>query len=330
MKKKKRYWKLLFAAAVLIMAYVLFKDSFSAVGEEIRGTSWQVVLVICLCAGGCQLSEGGIFTYLGRKYNAGFRYREGVSCSLYTAFYRTITLGGGTAAACVYYLYKEKGIDASKGIALSTLQYVMHKAGIAVFAGAGFLVCSSFMDSYFGNYKKALAGGYFLTALVCVVLILACISAGFHRFLLNAARKLDKKGRFGKRIESADEQLTLLRNEAGYLFQEKRSVLVVLGLELLKFAFCYTIPFFILYPDGPGIMESACVTALAFTLAGVIPAPGGLGSTEGVLVLLYSQITGGVAAASVMLLYRFATYMLPCIAGGVCAIIIPKSWSAKG
>ena len=81
---------------------------------------------------------------------------------------------------------------------------------------------------------------------------------------------------------------------------------------------------------GADIVETACVTSLVLMLAGVIPALGGLGTTEGLFILFFSGLTDSVTAASSMLLYRFATYMLPCLAGAVCAIILHRYWSTKG
>lgn len=172
--------------------------------------------------------------------------------------------------------------------------------------------------------------GYGLTAVICLVLILACVSERFHRTLAWLGRKADRKHKYEDKIMQMEGKGMLLRQETENLMKDRRDIILVLLMELVKLGCWYVIPYTILHPAGSGIFETACVTSLILMLAGIIPAPGGLGSTEGVFILLFSRIAGGIEAASAMLLYRFATYMVPCALGGICVIIFHKYWKANG
>ena len=66
-------------------------------------------------------------------------------------------------------------------------------------------------------------------------------------------------------------------------------------------------------------------TAMMTALSGVIPAPGGVGAVEFIFVLLFTPLTGKAAAASGMLIYRFATYILPFLLGAPIALKIHSS-----
>ena len=52
-------------------------------------------------------------------------------------------------------------------------------------------------------------------------------------------------------------------------------------------------------------------------LAAVLPAPGGIGSTELVLTSLFAGIVGTGLAGSASLLYRFGTFVFPFMVGAV-------------
>jgi hypothetical protein len=56
-------------------------------------------------------------------------------------------------------------------------------------------------------------------------------------------------------------------------------------------------------------------------LAAVIPAPAGIGSTEFVFTSLFASAVGSGAAISAALLYRFATFVVPFLTGGVIVIV---------
>lgn len=327
--KKINWWKLIFVMMIVILACFVFRGSFSSILKELSRTKWSTVLSVCLCAAGYNLTEGVIYTYMAGKYNTRFRLRDGIACSYYTAFYRTATIGSGTTAASVYYLYK-KEIGVSEGLALTTLQYMLQRAAVALFGGMGFFLCAAFMNAHFGTYRTAVLAGYAITVMLCFFLILLCVSRTFHHFLMKMLRKLDKKQKYAEKIDRLEAQSRTLREQTKHMLRRPKSLIVILLLELVKLGMWYVIPYITIQPKGADIVETACVTSLVLMLAGVIPALGGLGTTEGLFILFFSGLTDSVTAASSMLLYRFATYMLPCLAGAVCAIILHRYWSTKG
>ena len=136
---KNNWWKIIFIIVVLLIFYLLFGDSFPYILREISDTDGRTMLGICLCGVLYNLSEGLVYVWLARRHQKDFHYRDGIACSYYTAFYRTVTLGSGTAAATVYLLYK-KGIQVPEGVAICAVQYVLQRIAVAVFGGLGFLL----------------------------------------------------------------------------------------------------------------------------------------------------------------------------------------------
>lgn len=311
-------------AFVLILIAIIvytFRDSAGPILAELKETSLWVVFIISVLAVIYELVEGWITYSFARKYNPTFTYRMGVESAFYCSFYRVATLGSGAGVAAVYY-FNEKGIEVSKGTGMYMVEYVLHKVGIAIFSAIFFLVSFGFMSGHYGEYTWMLISGYGITIVIAVILLLFGCSKRFHSLLLLLVDKLNRKGRFDEQRALLQEQCTILEDASSKLLHEKRFVLGILGKNLLKFAFWYSIPYFVLMDTGAVTLPQAmAVTSLSVMLAAVIPSPAGIGSTEFVLAMLFEVLVGAGAAGSATLLYRFATFVLPFVIGAVIVIV---------
>lgn len=99
--------------------------------------------------------------------------------------------------------------------------------------------------------------------------------------------------------------------------RDRRAVLRVICSNMGKLVIWYLLPYFILVQDYPEIDFFLTVALISFTviLGGILPAPGGIGGFEFVYVLLFRNVVGRVDAVSSLLLYRYATYLLPFLIG---------------
>lgn len=311
-------------AFVLILIAIIvytFRDSAGPILAELKETSLWVIFIISVLAVIYELVEGWITYSFARKYNPTFTYRMGVESAFYCSFYRVATLGSGAGVAAVYY-FNEKGIEVSKGTGMYMVEYVLHKVGIAIFSAIFFLVSFGFMSGHYGEYTWMLISGYGITIVIAVILLLFGCSKRFHSLLLLLVDKLNRKGRFDEQRALLQEQCTILEDASSKLLHEKRFVLGILGKNLLKFAFWYSIPYFVLMDTGAVTLPQAmAVTSLSVMLAAVIPSPAGIGSTEFVLAMLFEVLVGAGAAGSATLLYRFATFVLPFVIGAVIVIV---------
>ena len=75
--------------------------------------------------------------------------------------------------------------------------------------------------------------GYGLTAVICLVLILACVSERFHRTLAWLGRKADRKHKYEDKIMQMEGKGMLLRQETANLMKDRRNIILVLLMELV-------------------------------------------------------------------------------------------------
>ncbi|MFT3982766.1 MAG: lysylphosphatidylglycerol synthase transmembrane domain-containing protein [Lachnospiraceae bacterium] len=315
-KTKQLIWKLIFLLAIAGLAYYAFRDSFGQIAEELVKTPAGDLAVICLCALIYQCLDGAAITLLAKRYNPAFRYRHGIGCSYYTAFFKAITMGSGDLFASMYY-YTEHGIPPEKNYGLITVFYVVQKITITLYCVVCLLGNDSYMLENYRQYLSYFGFGIVLTVIVAAVLIFVCISEKFHTFLLFLANKVIKKETWRQRLLELTEKLKAVREETVTLIEDRKLLLGLLTFNALKLTAWYLVPVVLLRHSKASGFPILSMIAATAALAGVMPAPAGIGSTEFVYFLLFTPLLGDVRAASSVLLYRFATFLFPSVLGGI-------------
>ncbi len=285
--------------------------------EQLAKTMPSVIIGICAMTVGYHLMEGLITMLLAREYNPDFSYGKGVGNAFFCSFYRVATLGSGAGVAAVIYL-GENGVEHSIGFGLYMLQYAFHKISIALFSVMFFCVSWNYMYAHFSSYMWLLMAGYAVTIIITLILILLCCSTAFHKVLFQFLDWLDRKlnRRFDVQIASLRGECQMLERASKHIIKKKRLVVEVILLSTVRNAFWYGIPYLIFAGHTEvTLVQTMAVTSLSIMLAAVIPAPGGIGSTELVFTSLFAGIVGTGLAGSAALLYRFATFIFPFILG---------------
>ena len=319
-KKAKTTGKILFVLLLIAAICYTFRDSAVPIWNQLKKTAPLILIGICLSSVVYHLIEGWIICSFVRQYYPAFRYVWGVECAFYCSFYRVATLGSGAGVAAVYYLDK-RGVEPSHGTGMYMIQYVIHKVSIAIFCGICFLLDYRFMMKNFGEYRAVLWIGYGITLAICVVLALSVCSSRFHRLLLFLLEKLDRKGKYADKIAHFKEYFEQLKTESVQLLKKKSLIVTVTARNMVKLCFWYGIPFLILIGGGQlSLLDSLAITSMAVMLAAVIPTPAGIGSVEVLLTAFLSVLIGTGSAGAATLLYRFATFIFPFLAGAVVAV----------
>lgn len=307
-------------AIVGIIIYT-FRDSAGPILEELKKTSIVVILLICVSSAAYELVEGWITYGFAKQYNPAFTYRQGVESAFYCSFYRTATLGSGAGVAAVYY-FNEKGIPVSKGTGMYMVEYVLHKLSIAIFSIIFFLISFGYMTEHFGEYSLVLLSGYAVTILIAVVLVAVCCSVKLHKLILMLVNRFNRNHKFDDKVQEVKQQFAMLEEATEFLLKRRALIVGTVLKNLLKLAFWYGIPFFVFYGNSMiTLLQTLAITSLSVMLAAVLPAPGGIGSTEFMFTLLFSVIVGTDMAGAASLLYRFATFVFPFAVGAVIVVV---------
>ena len=330
--KKKTVIKFIFVIAILAAIIYTFRDSAGPIFEQLKKTSPPILVVICLLSVCYELVEGWITYSFAKNYNPDIRYAEGVESAFYCSFYRVATLGSGAGIAAIYYFH-EKGIEYSESTGMYMIEYVVHKISIALLSLVLLIFNFTFLRDNYNDYIWLLVIGYGITIVIAFFLLLFCCSKKFHKFILWLMEKINRatKGKLENQLGKVYEYCEILEEASRKLLDDKKLLVLSVFKNFLKFAFWYSIPFFILgKAAGMTLPQVMAVVSLAVMLAAVIPAPAGIGSTEFVFTMLFAVMAGTGMAGSASLLYRFATFVVPFLIGAVVALNHQKKKRRQG
>lgn len=344
-RKKRSLIKYLFLTGLLAFVWIHYRSFLADAWREIRNLSaWQLTAVVLLSLG-YQLLEGGVIWLMMKRYVPDYRYQRGARCALVCSFYRFATLGSGGMAAEIVELSKD-GADSARAGGMSMVQYLIHKITITVYGIAAFFYLLLFTDSNVRQYSHFLWIGTVMTGLIAAFLILICTSRRFSGFCFAAANKA-AKGRGRDRLERLREQVGILQDEARALLRpmrrenwsrggkrgensdagRRKSVLKwILLLDFGKLTCWYLVPCVVIAGNANAPFgEILALTASAQMLAGVIPAPAGIGSLEFVFLLFSARAAGESLALSAMLLLRAAINLIPFLPGLLLSVMPDKN-----
>ena len=311
-KRKKSFWiKLVIIAILVLIIWYTFKGSFADIVTELATTTPKLVTVICVSSVLYHLVEAWVLYPMARHYNPDFKYYQAVTVAFYCSFYRLSTLGSGGGVAAVYY-FGRHGIGYAEALGFYTVQYVVHKAAIALFSGFFFVLNWTYMSAHYARYGRILLLAYALTCLICIGLVLFMVSKWFHGLIMKLLQHFNKSGRFDEAFEKVEFFISVMETSVVELAHDHKLIVLSVLKNMLKCVFWYAIPFFILLPEHlVRLVDALSVTSLSVMAAAVIPSPAGLGSSEFVLTSLYSVIVGVEKAGAVAVLYRIATFIFP-------------------
>ena len=318
--KKTTILKIAFLIFIISVVVYTFRDLGIPILEQILQTPFSIIVLICIAAFLYEVVEGWITCTLSRVYNPEFSLLSGIACSLYCCFYRLASAGTGTGLSAVFFL-SDHGVEYSKATGMYTIEYVFHRVGMILISLITMAISFPFMVRYYTPYRGILILCYSLTTLLSVFLLVICLSTWAHKKIHKLVDRINRKGKIDRYVDYINNEIDLFERGSRDLFQKKSRILVLTLQSTLKQFFWDIIPFIVLFRFcNIGFFDSLAVTALSVMIAAVIPALGGIGSTEFVFIKMFSVVVAPALAGSAALLYRFGSFVFLFLIGTPVAI----------
>ena len=318
---------------VLIIVYFWKNEEINAAFREMRHFSiW--VSILCLAATALHfVTEGWIIHDMTMYENRQMTWWEAFKCGLYCAFYKFISLGSLSGIAEVYYISKHD-IDVGRASGITLVQYAYQKLGITILGVSSFILLYVGGISTVRDYAKWGVLGTLVALFIVTLLLLVSASKRIARMLGKLVNKLlGEKGILtklmrklpGKRdseVKAYDKEIIekiYTFNDAGRYFWQHKSLSVrVTLLKMLKMSLWYSIAGITVYAANPESVKFFIIPLLLMAVSNMIgtvmAAPAGAGTIEFVVSLLFAPLFGNTAA-TVAILYRFYSMVVPCLFG---------------
>ena len=179
--------------------------------------------------------------------------------------------------------------------------------------------------------------GYLINAIVILALYTMALFPKVYirlsRTLVKILAKIKLIKDPEKTLESWTLQMTSFTTEIRNISKDKKSILTCSLVNVIRLTLLYSLPFFIgkalNIPLRPEQMIDVIALSSFVTMANsFIPIPGASGGTEVVFTLLFGSLMGSVTGA-VMILWRFSTYHIVLLIGGITFALAKNYYEKK-
>ena len=243
-----------------------------------------------------------------------------------TQFFNGITPFSTGGQPMEIYMLKNHGFRYTKATNVIMQNFIVYQLALVIFGL--FAVIYNFITGVL-VYKSVLTTliilGFLINTIVAVVMLFVATSKKFTKSLLNIITRLGNNLHFIKNKEKFlakwEERLEDFHNFTKEV--KKKKGLFVLGiiLNLISLTCYYAIPLFLVYSlhdyNSMTFFTSIVASAYVLIIGSFVPIPGATGGIEYGFLEIFSSFLSTTSVRAVMIIWRFITYYLGMILGGI-------------
>lgn len=312
--RRKRIISSVITLSVLALVLTLvFRGQSAEVLECLRTVPRSGVLWLFLMALGCPALDAAAEWVALRPQVPNLTFRQALTAAYLNIFGNVATMGAGSVPLQSWYL-SFYGLLPGAGVGLLTLCYAIQKTTVLLYATVMLALQGGWLRASNVNLSRYLLLGYVVCALIILALILLCTWEKVQRLALWGIGKLPDTGKWAERKSVWAENIESLRTQSKAFLSQRRRCAALMAIYAGKFFLLYTVSYrsiSLLGLDQLSLWRVQLLSAVMVLITNAIPNVGGAGPAELAFILLYSPYLGNANAASAMVLYRTATYLLP-------------------
>ena len=329
MNKKSSYLYIAFILAVLaaVMLIGAHNGDFSASLRAMLGIPRRYTFACVLFVfGGIAMQALSTFSAL-RTMGSALPFHKTLNVSLLGEFYSFITPGasGGQPMQAVH-LHK-KGVPMGDATIALVIHYICYHVILLTMDVVLGLIYRAFVAIHVGASLVFLIIGFLFN----LCLVIGALMLSFYqrpiRWLLKQITALMERWHIGnpeglreKFSATADSFYRGMRLIAGHRAECARQLLFAAGrLLCMSSVFCFICRG--LGQNSAGYGRLVTLGVMQYTSAGYTPLPGASGAQEGIFSLYFGRLLPGDLLLSGLLAWRFITYYLVLIVGGIAAVL---------
>ena len=234
------------------------------------------------------------------------------------------------------YIMKKQGIKVSDGASLLWADFIIYQTTMMIYVSILFLLRFAYYSAQSAWFNIILLG-YIINAVVVVALYTIALFPSIYiklsRTLVKALSKLHILKNPEKTLDSWTLQVTSFTREIKVLAKDKKSILLCVCINVVRLSLYYSLPFVIALALHIPLKMNEFIDVMALssfvTMANsFIPIPGASGGTEVVFSLLFSGMMKNLTGA-VLVLWRFSTYHIVLIIGGILFVFVKNHYERK-
>jgi uncharacterized protein (TIRG00374 family) len=265
-----------------------------------------------------------VYYVFGKKYLKKYTPIKGMIVAFVGSFFAGITPSSTGGQFGQAYIMKKQGIRVSDSVSLLWADFIIYQTTMMIIVTILFLLKYGYYSAQSAWFRIILLG-YVINAIVITALYTVALFPKAYVRLTKVLAKWISKLKFikngDKMVESWTLQVTSFTSEAKALSKDKKRILICALINTVRLGLLYSLPFAIakalhIQIDGSKLLDVMALSSFVLMANSFIPIPGASGGTEVVFMLLFDGMMHPLTGA-VMVLWRFSTYHLIVLIGGM-------------
>ena len=272
------------------------------------------------------LADSRSLHLLIRQYSHKYNYKRTVQLNLMTKFFNGITpLSTGGQPLQIYELHK-KGVRINDATNIIIQFFIVFQIALVSLSSV-MIVLNSFMHIFEKNLllKKLTIIGYCLNVLGLLLFVFISFNKRFNIKIAKIIIKFLNKIKIVKNKDEQIEKWTIRCNdfyESAKVFRKSPGVFLKSTFwQVVQLILLYSVPLFIAFSikdtSKINLFNTIAASSYIFLIGCYVPIPGGTGGMEFGFMGMFKNILRKSSITAATILWRFVTYYLPVIIGGI-------------
>lgn len=324
----KRKWLneiIILLVTVLVLFFVL-KDNFSSTIKMMGSINIFYFLLAVLMYAGVFTIEAYIMFLLIKEYKKNYIFKDSFKLSLMTKFFNGITPFSSGGRPLQVFELKKTGVRMVDGTNAIVQEFVIFQISLIIYSIFTFILNAIFKmfptDGFLYNMTIL---GFIINIVILSIALTFSISKNLNKriidFFINSFYKIklikDKEAIHDKWSKLCDEYYNAFKD-----FKHKKDlILKCIIMQLIAITLFYlvvSVTFLALNVKTNHILTLIVASNFIYLTGCYIPIPGGSGGIEYAFIhYLESFETNIGILSSALIIWRFATYYLPTLVGGI-------------
>ena len=324
----KRKWlnEIIILIVTVIVLFFVLKDNFSSTIKMIGSINIFYFLFAILMYVGVFTIEAYILFLLIKEYKKNYNFKDSFKLSLMTRFFNGITPFSSGGRPLQVFELKKTGVRMLDGTNIIVQNFIIFQTSLIIYSIFTFALNAIFkMFPTNGFLFGMTIVGFIINIIILLIALIFSISKNLNKRLIDIFINSLYKIKLIKDRETSIEKWNNLCDEyyaAFNDFKHKKDLLLkCILMELLAITLFYlvvVVVFLSLNIEIIRVMPLVVASNFIFLTGCYIPIPGGSGGIEYAFMNYLESFVSNVSMlSSALIIWRFATYYLPTLVGGI-------------
>ena len=325
MNKVKRNSLVVLLLTIILLIFML-KDNFNETINSLTSVNISFLIIAILLFILSYICDALSYYYVVKQYKSDYTVRKAFRLNILTKFFNGITpLASGGQPLQLYELHKDK-VKMHDASTIVIQFYVIYQIALVIISTISviFLVTMNLMtlDHFI---KHMLIIGYLINIVILFILFFISFNKRINKsiidFIIIVLYKLKIVKNKDRKIAKWNNSCNEFHESAKLMLKNKNTLCRGVILQIFNLLFLYTIPLILVYAlkitSNLNLGITIIASSFVFLAGCYIPIPGATGGMEYGFYKFFGNYVPKNNISSLIILWRFITYFLPVIIGGI-------------